>query len=99
VSTDKPLATKPGSAAKVLPSVFIKSYGPHVDFPKHGSLGQGKFHAKTVWAVQAIGSCSIARQTGNHSSLNYMVEKITGDADMPSISEQEAHAVFQSVCE
>jgi len=86
VSTDKPLATKSGSAAKVLPSVFIKSYGPHVDFPTHGSLGQGKFHANTIWAKQAIEMCSIARQIGNHSSLSCIVEKITGDADMPSIS-------------
>ena len=53
VSPDKPLAMKPGSAAKVLPSVFIKSYGPREDFPKHESLNQGKFHAKT-WVAQPV---------------------------------------------
>jgi len=54
VSADKPQAMKPGSAAKVLPSVFIKSWGPHSDFPTHGSLNLVKFHAKTIWAKEAI---------------------------------------------
>jgi hypothetical protein len=35
VSPDKPLAMKPGSAAKVLPTVFIKTYGPRADTHKH----------------------------------------------------------------
>ena len=47
VSPDKPLAMKPGSAAKVLPTVFIKTYRPHAEFLIHGLLRLDKFHTGT----------------------------------------------------
>jgi len=46
VSPDKPLAMKPGSAAKMLPTVFINIYSPHAEFPIQGSLSLDTFHTK-----------------------------------------------------